>query len=164
MALSARAARAGLDIRIEGSDVSSEAMSFARARATARGAAIRFWTLDALNEPIPDGYDVVTCSLFLHHLDEAGAIALLSKMANAAGRLVLVNDLVRSRIGYVLAWVGCHLLSRSPIVRHDGPVSVAGAYTIPEVAELADLAGLAGASVTRQWPCRFLLHWNRGYP
>ncbi len=97
------------------------------------GAAIRFSVLDVLNDPIPEGYDVVTCSLFLHHLDEAGAVALLSKMANAAGRLVLVNDLVRGRIGYVLAWVGCHLLSRSPIVRHDGPVSVAGAYTIPEV-------------------------------
>jgi 2-polyprenyl-3-methyl-5-hydroxy-6-metoxy-1,4-benzoquinol methylase len=164
MALTARAARARLDVRIEGSDVSAEAMSFARGRALDCGAAIRFSTLDALNDPIPDGYDVVTCSLFLHHLDEAGAIALLTKMANAARRLVLVNDLARSRIGYVLAWIGCRLLSRSPIVRHDGPVSVAGAYTIPEVAELAELAGLAGASVTRRWPCRFLLHWSRGHP
>ncbi len=42
----------------------------------------------------------------------------------------------------MLAWIGCHLLSRSPIVRHDGPVSVAGAYTIPEVRELAERAGL----------------------
>jgi 2-polyprenyl-3-methyl-5-hydroxy-6-metoxy-1,4-benzoquinol methylase len=164
MALTARAARACLDVRIEGSDVSSEAMSFAQARALDRGTAVRFWTLDALNEPIPDGYDVVTCSLFLHHLDEARAIALLSKMASAAGRLVMVNDLVRSRMGYVLAWIGCRLLSRSPIVRHDGPVSVAGAYTIPEVAELAESAGLAGARLMPQWPCRFLLHWTRGHP
>jgi 2-polyprenyl-3-methyl-5-hydroxy-6-metoxy-1,4-benzoquinol methylase len=164
IALAERAARARIDVRIEGSDVSSEAVSFARARAVDHGAAIRFSALDVLNDPIPEGYDVVTCSLFLHHLDEACAIALLSKMANAAGRLVLVNDLVRGRIGYVLAWTGCHLLSRSPIVRHDGPVSVAGAYTIPEVSELAERAGLVGASLTRHWPCRFLLHWNRGCP
>ena len=164
LALTERAARARLHIQIEGSDVSSEAMRFARARALDCGAAIRFWTLDVLSDPIPEGYDVVTCSLFLHHLDEAGAIALLTKMANAARRLVLVNDLVRGRIGYGLAWVGCHLLSRSPIVRHDGPVSVASAYTIPEVSALAERAGLVGASLSRHWPCRFLLHWNRGCP
>jgi hypothetical protein len=164
MALTSRASRARLDIRIEGSDVSAEAVRFARARSAEQGAAIRFSVLDVLNDPIPEGYDAVTCSLFLHHLDEAGAVALLSKMANAAGRLVLVNDLVRGRIGYGLAWVGCYLLSRSPIVRHDGPVSVAGAYTIPEVSALAERAGLVGASLSRHWPCRFLLHWSRGCP
>jgi 2-polyprenyl-3-methyl-5-hydroxy-6-metoxy-1,4-benzoquinol methylase len=164
LALAERAARACLDVRIEGSDLSAEAVRFARARAVDRNAAIRFSALDVRNDPIPEGYDVVTCSLFLHHLDEADAIALLSKMARAAGRLVLVNDLVRGRIGYVLAWTGCHILSRSPIVQHDGPVSVAGAYTIAEVRKLAERAELAGASLTRHWPCRFLLHWNRGDP
>jgi 2-polyprenyl-3-methyl-5-hydroxy-6-metoxy-1,4-benzoquinol methylase len=164
MALAHRAARARLKIRIDGSDISSEAVRFAQARAAGQDAAIRFSVLDVLNDPIPEGYDVVTCSLFLHHLDEAGAIALLSRMANAAGRLVLVNDLLRGRIGYVLAWIGCHLLSRSPIVRYDGPVSVAGAFTVPEVSELAKRAGLVDASLTRHWPCRFLLRWNRGCP
>jgi 2-polyprenyl-3-methyl-5-hydroxy-6-metoxy-1,4-benzoquinol methylase len=164
IALAERASRARLDVQIEGSDVSSEAMRFARSRALDRGSAIRFRTLDVLNDPLPEGYDVVTCSLFLHHLDEAAAIAVLTKMANAAGRLVLVNDLVRSRVGYVLAWTGCHLLSRSPIVRHDGPVSVAGAYTILEAGKLAERAGLVGASVSGHWPCRFLLHWSRGSP
>jgi 2-polyprenyl-3-methyl-5-hydroxy-6-metoxy-1,4-benzoquinol methylase len=164
LALAERAARACLDVRIEGSDLSAEAVRFAQARAVDHNAAIRFWALDALHDPIPEEYDVVMCSLFLHHLDEADAIALLSKMAHAAGRLVLVNDLVRSRVGYALAWAGCHVLSRSPIVRHDGPVSVAGAYTIPEVRTLAERAGLAGASLSRHWPCRFLLHWDRGNP
>ena len=92
---------------------------------TTRRVAVRFFALDVLAESIPEGYDVVTCSLFLHHLDETDAIGLLRKMADSAGRLVLVNDLIRSRMGYVLAWAGCRLLSRSPIVRHDGPVSVA---------------------------------------
>jgi len=161
IALAHRAARARLDVRVEGCDINEEAVRFARQRATERGVAVRFCTLDALAGSIPEGYDVLTCSLFLHHLDEADAVGLLRRMADAAGRLVLVDDLVRSRMGYALAWAGCRLLSRSPIVRHDGPVSVSSAFTPAEARELARRAGLDGVSVRRHWPRRFLLSWSR---
>ncbi len=141
--------------------MSADAVRFAQATAAERGMATRFQTLDVLNEPIPDGYDIVMCSLFLHHLEVDQAVAVLSKLAAAALRRVLVNDLIRCRAGYLLAWAGCHLLSRSPIVRYDGPVSVAGAYTINEVSALAARAGLEGAGFSRHWPCRFLLSWSR---
>ena len=44
---------------------------------------------------LPGGYDIVTSSLFLHHLNEAQAAELLRRMAASANRLVLVNDLLR---------------------------------------------------------------------
>lgn len=156
--LARRAARAGLDIRVEGCDISAQAVEYARRQAEARGVAVRFFRLDALNDALPaDYYDVVSCSLFLHHLEAEDAVALLRRMATAARRLVLVNDLIRSRRGYLLAWVGCRLLSRSPIVHEDGPVSVAGAFTPVEVLELAGRAGLGHATLTKRWPQRFLL-------
>jgi 2-polyprenyl-3-methyl-5-hydroxy-6-metoxy-1,4-benzoquinol methylase len=161
IALARRADRAGFDVRIDGCDLSTEAVRFARQQAKQCGAAVEFFPLDVLRQPIPRGYDIATCSLFLHHLDENDAIALLRKMAEAAGRLVLVNDLVRSRLGYLLAWVGCRLLSGSPVVRYDGPVSVKAAFTATEVLALAEQAGLRGAMVTRHWPQRFLLAWSR---
>jgi len=161
IALALRAARAHLEVRIEGCDISPEAVRFAQQKATARGAAVRFFTLDALADSIPEGYDVVTCSLFLHHLDEADAVGLLRRMADASLRLVLVDDLIRSRVGYAVAWAGCRLLSRSPIVRHDGPVSVSSAFTPEEVRELARRAGLGEVSLMRHWPRRFLLSWSR---
>jgi hypothetical protein len=52
-------------------------------------------------------------------------------------------------------------LSRSPVVRHDGPVSVAAAFSLAEARMLAQRAGLYGASLVRRWPCRFLLSWSR---
>jgi len=160
IALKRRASRARLGVQIDGCDKSPEAVRYAQQQAKEQGAQMRFFTLDALTDTLPGGYDVVTCSLFLHHLDEAEAIGLLARMAQSTGRVVLVNDLVRSRTGYALAWAGCRLLSRSPIVRHDGPVSVAAAFTLAEVRELATRAGLAGARLTRHWPCRFLLSWS----
>jgi 2-polyprenyl-3-methyl-5-hydroxy-6-metoxy-1,4-benzoquinol methylase len=160
-----RAARAGLDFVIEGCDVSPQAVEHARRCAADAGAKVTFFVRDALEGPPLSGYDAVTCSLFLHHLDEAQARDLLRRMAgNTAeepARLVLVNDLVRSLPGWILAYLGCRLLTRSPIVHVDGPRSVEGAFTLAEARALAEQAGLHGATVSRRWPCRFLLAWRR---
>ena len=43
---------------------------------------------------------VITCSLFLHHLSEHQAIDLLGRMAEAASHAVLICDLQRSWLGY----------------------------------------------------------------
>jgi hypothetical protein len=78
-----------------------------------------------------------------------------------AARLVLINDLVRSRTGYLLAHLGTRFLSASDVVHIDGPRSVEGAFTVDELLALARRAGLDGAGVIRQWPCRMLLEWER---
>jgi 2-polyprenyl-3-methyl-5-hydroxy-6-metoxy-1,4-benzoquinol methylase len=159
--LAKQARRAGLDLAIEGCDVSPLAVSFAARAASEAGVSVRFVVLDALSDALPEGFDIVTCSLFLHHLAEGDAVALLRKMASAARSMILVNDLIRSRAGYWLAWTGCRLLSRSPIVRHDGPASVRSAFSLAEVRQLAERAGLTGARLERRWPQRFLLSWSR---
>ena len=159
--LARRARRAGLDVAIEGCDISPVAVAFAARSANEAAVPVRFFRLDALNEPLPEGHDVVTCSLFLHHLDDDEALRLLRKMAEAARSTVLVNDLLRSRVGYWLAWTGCRLLSRSPIVHHDGPASVRAAFSLAEAGELAQRAGLDGVRLSRRWPWRFLLSWSR---
>lgn len=161
LALAKRALRTGLAIEIEGCDVSSEAVRYAQQRALDHGVAVRFFGLDVCHGSIPSGYDVITCSLFLHHLDNGDACFFLRRAGEAAGSLLLVNDLVRDPIGYLLAWCGCRLLSRSPVVWHDGPVSVAGAFSLAEVRQLVADARLEGASVARRWPRRFLLSWGR---
>jgi hypothetical protein len=101
------------------------------------------------------------CSLFLHHLQTEDAKGLLSRMAEAARRMVLVNDLRRTRLGYALAYFGSRLLSRSRIVHHDGPQSVRAAFTSEEIGNLALEAGLEGATITHHWPERYLLSWRK---
>ena len=82
-------------------------------------------------------------------------------MGQAAKQLLLVNDLVRSRLGYLLAFAGTRLLSRSQMVHVDGPLSVRGAFKPAEALALALKAGLAGATVSWRWPFRYLLTWSR---
>lgn len=161
LALARRARRSGVDLRLAGCDLSETALSIARKQAVSAGEAIEFFQHDVLTQPLPARFDVVICSLFLHHLDEADAVAVLRSMSQAAQRAVLVNDLVRSRSGYLLAVLGTRLLSRSRIVHVDGPLSVAGAFTSNEALQLCQQAGLSGATIARHWPQRFLLTWSQ---
>ena len=71
----------GLELDILAVDVSPRAIEFARERADACGAAVEFSEVDVLAGELPTGFDVVTCCLFLHHLDEPDVVSLLRSMA-----------------------------------------------------------------------------------
>jgi SAM-dependent methyltransferase len=157
--LERRARRSGLGVEVHGCDVSPRAVEHARARAAARGAGARFFACDVLGDGFPRGYDVYTCSLFLHHLREGEAVELLRRMAT--GRALLVSDLERRRAGYWAAYLGTRCLTRSAIVHEDATTSVAGAFTSAELRALAGAAGLDGARLRRLWPFRMLLEWVR---
>ena len=154
--LRARAKQAGVPLEVVACDVSP--MAVAEAGYQLCGG---FFIRDALRYRLPIGFDVVTCSLFLHHLEDDDAATLLANMANAARHLVLVNDLARSRFNYCAVWAACHALTRSRVVRFDGPASVRSAFTPTEALALAAQAGLHGAAVRSRFPSRFLLSWER---
>ncbi|WP_298868539.1 methyltransferase domain-containing protein [uncultured Gimesia sp.] len=157
-----RAKRAGISVEVDGCDISSYAVKHASELAQRMQLdQVHFYERDILQEPFDKKYDVVMCSLFLHHLDEKHASRLFNIMSNATRHLVLVNDLRRTRLGYWLAWAGCRLLTRSPIVHTDGPLSVAGAFTMTEAAVLAKQGGLSGFQMTQHWPQRWLLQWSQ---
>ncbi len=161
LSLAKRARQAKRRVEIDGCDLSNTAVDYASKRAKTGRIEARFFVHDALGDPLPNGYDVVMNTLFLHHLDEPDAVLLLKNLGGSALELVLVDDLIRSRLGYTMAYVGCRLLSRSAIVHFDGPASVAGAFTKEEALTLAEQAGLQGATAKTHWPQRFLLRWTR---
>jgi len=160
--LAIRARRAGLNVEIAGCDISEYAVRYATEQARRRQLEnVHFFQSDIFQEPAEQKYDLVMCSLFLHHLDESQAVQLMQWMSESTRHLMLINDLRRTRLGYCLAWAGCRLLTRSPIVHTDGPISVAGAFSIEEAEQLARQAGLEKVQITRHWPQRFLLEWSR---
>lgn len=156
----ARRASASPRVTIHGCDVSPVALDHARRRAARAGVQVDFFHADLIRDGIPAGYDLVACSLFLHHLSEPEAVRLLVSAREAAPVLVL-QDLRRGRMGFLLAWGVLRLISRSRIAHVDGPRSVEGAFSIPEVAALAEQAGLTGADIRSCWPERFILTYRR---
>jgi 2-polyprenyl-3-methyl-5-hydroxy-6-metoxy-1,4-benzoquinol methylase len=155
-----RASAAGKDVDLHGCDLSPVALGEAE-RAAPAGPSMRFFELDVLRDAIPGGYDLVTSSLFLHHLERPDVVSLLRRSAAAAGSGVLFQDLRRTRLGYLFAWIGLHTLTTSEIARHDGLLSVRAAFTAREMRDAAREAGLVGATIHTVWPQRFVLRWMR---
>ncbi len=160
--LSRLAASRGVAVQIDACDISARAVAIGRVRAAAATSGIRFFECDVLNEAIPGTYDIVMCSLFMHHLTTEQATLLLGKMRDAASRLVLVSDLRRGVYGYALAFAATRAFSRSRVVWVDSLLSVKAAFTIREFGGLASAAGMGNASISCRWPARFLLTWTPG--
>ncbi len=154
------AGKNGIDIQASGCDISSIAIQAASSRAHEEDLPANFFCLDAVNEPLPDTYDIVCISLFTHHLDDEEVVLLLRNARRAAKHLVLVNDLVRSPINWCMVYAATRIFSRSHIVHFDGPASVHNSFTVREMRALALQAGLSGHKVRSRFPCRMLLQWS----
>jgi len=132
--------RRGWRVRVLAGDVSPEILQLAKRQV---GPGVDLAVMDGRCLPLADAsVDVAVCSLLLHHLPPDGAVALLREMRRVARRGVVVNDLVRSRLGYLGALAIGWLWTRNPLTRHDGPLSVRRSYTPTEMADLASRAGL----------------------
>jgi ubiquinone/menaquinone biosynthesis C-methylase UbiE len=108
---------------------------------------------DALNLPFPDAsVDIVSCCLFLHHLEPPQVMRFLAEAQRVARVAVILNDLERISVHYRLAQLNS-LVDPSRISRHDGPVSVRRAYTFRELERM--LANTSRSFVLeRAWLCR----------
>jgi 2-polyprenyl-3-methyl-5-hydroxy-6-metoxy-1,4-benzoquinol methylase len=155
------ARRAGIEIDLTLLDRSATALRYAAAKADRAGINSQCVQSDCVTQRHALRFDVVTNSLFLHHLPGPETVVeFLRHMRETAKRMVVVNDLRRCRDGWIGAWIGSRILSRSGIVHHDAPASARAAWTKEELASFADDAKLDGVKIERRWPWRMLLVWE----
>lgn len=159
VAVARRLMHRGIQVHLTLLDKSPTALT--RAAALAQGIPHTTHCGDALSLPSGETFEVVTNSLFLHHLPTESVVTALAQMRARTGRLLVVSDLRRGLSGYLLAHLACRVLSRSSIVHFDGPVSVAAAFSLSEFVQLAKAARLSEARIARSWPGRILLVWPR---
>jgi len=152
-----RARREGCELQLHGCDFSPRALEVCQQACAAEAIPIHLLHLDVTQEPLPKPVDVIVNSLFLHHFSNAEVSQLLTQFANTAGRLWVVEDLIRSSLGYGLCVAGVRALTRCRVVHVDGPLSVKAAFTLPEMRELLLGAGLQTAQLVKCWPERMLI-------
>jgi len=152
LAISQWARRRNLPLRIVASDVSPAILELAR-KQTSGDPAITIAEYDARSVPLPDkAFDIVLCSLSLHHFSADNAIRVLRQMDRLARRGFILNDLRRGRIGYAAAWIASRLTTRNRLTRNDAPLSVLRAYTPAELGDLLRRAGIDDATIsTHPW-------------
>jgi ubiquinone/menaquinone biosynthesis C-methylase UbiE len=90
----------------------------------------------------PESYDLVLCSLALHHFASAEAVGLLRSIHRLVRGGYLVNDLCRHWPAIWSTEILFRALSRSPVFRHDAAQSCRAAFTVRELRAMAERAGL----------------------
>jgi SAM-dependent methyltransferase len=143
LVLARRARELGVDVRITATDAHRSTIEVARERAAGERA-VTVERADALALPYADGaFHFAMCHTALHHFDPPDAVRVLAELGRVASRAVVVTDLFRSWTGLAaVRLLAATIWRRHPVTRHDGPVSVRGAYTAAELRALAREAGL----------------------
>ncbi|MCQ6560200.1 methyltransferase domain-containing protein [Paenibacillus mendelii] len=156
LALVRWAERRKLQITVTGIDIHPRIAQLAADRTKAAGV-IRIDTGDGRQLPYEDGsFDIVFSNLALHHMDEDGAVRMLQEMRRVARIGWVVTDLQRHPAAYGAAKLLARFVWRSPVTRHDGPLSVLRSFTVKEADDLLVRAGLH-AEVRKHFPFRLAL-------
>ena len=96
-----------------------------------------------------EAYDIVLCTLALHHFSDEDAVSVLQRCRESSRNFVLVSDLRRG----ILATAGVHLLTalifREPMTRYDARLSAERAFSFSEMRKLAVRAGWQNFGHTR---------------
>jgi len=113
---------------------------------------------NALRLPFANAeFDYVICSLFTHHFGNEQVVQILREMSRVASRRIIVIDLHRHPIAYLLYTTLGKLVLKNRLTRHDGALSILRSFKAQELFELGKRAGLRDVSVNRHFPYRLAL-------
>lgn len=146
----------GIPVSVDAVDANAATLAVARGRSaefpeiTFHEADIRTWESGKQTS-----WDLVLCSLALHHFSSADAVRILRHAHQLSSRHLLVADLKRSRMGALGIWLLTAIFLREPMTVHDARLSIRRAFSRAELALLARDAGWgsfkqASFPVTRQ--------------
>jgi len=96
-----------------------------------------------------DSFDLVLCSLALHHFDSADAVVILRRINELARRGYVVNDLRRNWTAIWTTELLVRTVIKSHIVSNDAVQSVRAAFTVRELRAMAQRAGLSNFRIHR---------------
>jgi ubiquinone/menaquinone biosynthesis C-methylase UbiE len=153
MALLARADRRGRGLAVVGIDSRPEVLAAAVVArpAVAATPGLELHIGDGRMLPYADGsFDVVHASMVLHHFPPDEAVLIIREMGRVARLGVVVNDLERTRRGWIGAWLMSHLLTGNRYTRQDAPLSVRRSYRAGEMKRLLRTAGLTPVRTERR--------------
>ena len=133
-----RAAKA--DLQIDAIDQQASTVEIAK-KLSAQYPEISFFEGNVFEWSASEPYDLVLCTLALHHFSEDDAVRLLQHARELSRQFVLVSDLRRGWLATIGVWLLTATIFREPMTKYDGRVSAARAFSFSEMAELARRAG-----------------------
>lgn len=100
-------------------------------------------------------YDIVLCTLTLHHFKDDEIIKLLSVFYKNANIGIVINDLQRSAIAYRLFQGLCFVFRLNKMSKEDGLVSILRGFTKEELENFSKKLDFKKYSIEWKWAFRY---------
>ena len=134
------AQKIGAKVEVDALDRQLATLAIAR-ELTGKYPEISYLDANILEWQPAEPYDIVFCSLALHHFSDEDAVRLLRRCREFSQTFVLVSDLQRGLLATIGVYLLTALIFREPMTRYDGRLSAARAFSFAEVDDLARRAG-----------------------
>jgi len=119
---------------------------------------IKFQVTDVFSSEFkPQTYDIVIATLFTHHFSNEQLVRLLKQLLDQTTTAIIINDIHRHWIAYYSIKMITNLLSKSPMVKNDGPISVLRAFKESEWLEICSEAEITNYNLCWMWAFRWQL-------
>ena len=117
---------------------------------------IRYLKQDVLSPEFKElSYDIVLCTLFLHHFTNGEIEKLLSSILKQTNLGIIINDLHRHKLAYYLFKLVA-LTVNNPMVKNDGLISILRGF---KKQDLQHFSKKLGVKNTLQWKWAFRYQW-----
>jgi len=100
-------------------------------------------------------YDIVLCTLTLHHFKDEEIINLLSKLYTQTRIGIIVNDLHRSAVAYKLFQALCYMFKLNKMSREDGLTSILRGFKKADLIRYSKLLNFQNYKVRWKWAFRY---------
>jgi 2-polyprenyl-3-methyl-5-hydroxy-6-metoxy-1,4-benzoquinol methylase len=129
----------GAELRIDALDRQSATLEIAK-KLSANYPEISFVEGNVLEWNAAEPYDLVICTMALHHFSEDDAIRVLARCRDLSRKFVLVSDLRRGFFLTSGVWLLTEFMFREPMTKFDARLSAARAFSFVEMNLLAQRA------------------------
>ena len=117
---------------------------------------INFEALNIFSEEYQlQDYDIVLCTLTLHHFKNEEILELLNTFKTQSNIGVIINDLQRSKTAYILFQAFCKVFINNEIARKDGLTSILRGFKKKDLKKLAKEIPAKKHSINWKWAFRY---------
>ncbi len=147
----------GVRLKLTGVDANPYIIDHARKNAYAYSE-IEFKVANILDDSFQQQqFDVIMSTLFTHHFNNQQLRELIKIWRKQARQGIIINDLHRHWLAYYSITAITRLLSKSSMVKNDGPISVLRGFRGKELKQLMEHCGIDNFILSWQWAFRWLL-------
>jgi len=145
----------GLKLKLLGIDANNYTINHAKQLSTSYPN-ISYYCRDVFQPDFHEmQYDIVLCTLTLHHFKEDEIYKLLAVFKEKAKIGIVINDLQRSAVAYRLFQIVCWVFKLNDISREDGLVSILRGFKKKELVAFSKQLKLNNYTIQWKWAFRY---------